>query len=99
MAYEMDVAMTCKGSLVRVQQEAPFSLKKKSEFIKGKIMDYLSTVLGTLFSFGFTTFCVKKGDDWGAGSLAVWLVGMVFLGSVSGTVGGLKRSKRRQILA
>jgi len=47
----------------------PFSLKEKSGLEEGKIMDYLFTVFGTLFFFGFSFFCLKKGDDWGGGAL------------------------------
>ena len=51
-------------------------------------MDYLFTVFGTLFFFGFTFFCLKKGDEWGAGAFLLWIIGMGMLGLVSGTIGG-----------
>jgi len=50
-------------------------------------MDFLWTLLGTLFWFGFTFFCMKKGQDWGAGAFIVWVIGMLILGSYYGTIG------------
>ena len=53
---------------------------------KEKVMDFLWTLLGTLFWFGFTFFCIKKGDDWGVGAFILWLSGMFILGSYYGTI-------------
>lgn len=49
-------------------------------------MDTLLTLLGTLFWFGFSWFCLNKGDDWGAGAFVLWVSGMLLMGSCSGTI-------------
>ena len=49
-------------------------------------MDFLWTLLGTLFWFGFSLFCLNKGDDWGVGAFILWLSGMFILGSYYGTI-------------
>lgn len=42
-------------------------------------------LLGTLFWFAFTGFCLSKGDEWGAGAFMLWAGGMFLLGSYYGT--------------
>jgi len=43
------------------------------------------TLLGTVACFGFTLFCLKKADEWGAGAFILWLVGCVVVMAISGT--------------
>lgn len=50
------------------------------------VMDFLWMLLGTLFWIGFSLFCLNKGDEWGAGAFILWLIGMLILGSYSGTI-------------
>jgi hypothetical protein len=50
------------------------------------VMDFLWTLLGTLFWIGFTFFCMYKGNDWGVGAFILWLIGMLILGSYYGTI-------------
>ena len=41
--------------------------------------------LGTVAWFAFTLFCLKKGDEWGAGAFILWLIVSFVIAATSGT--------------
>jgi len=46
----------------------------------------MMVLLGTLLCLAFTWFCLKKGDEWGAGAFILWASGMFIVASYYGTV-------------
>jgi len=42
--------------------------------------------LGTVAWFALTIFCLKKGDEWGAGAFILWLIVSFVIAVFSGTL-------------